>query len=258
MKEKVLLILSDGPRPDAMTACGHPFVSTFLKKSSYTLKGTSVFPPVTLPAHMSIFHSVTPERHGTMTNTYVPQVRPVSGLCEQLFLAGKKCAFFYSWEELRDLSRPSSLAYSFFYSGPINTYKKANDVITEASVRYISEEKPDFAFIYLGLTDDTGHNKGWLSNEYMDDCRLTFNKAEEIISRFSEEYTIIFTADHGGHQRTHGMDIPEDMLIPVVFMGKAFKPGTILPPVNLCDIAPTIVKLMGAAPCSAWEGKSLL
>ena len=36
---------------------------------------------------------------------------------EQLKAAGKTSAFFYDWEELRDLSRPASLSYSFFASG---------------------------------------------------------------------------------------------------------------------------------------------
>ena len=59
--------------------------------------------------------------HGILTNTYVPQVRPVNGLCEQLRAGGRKCAFFYNWEELRDLSRPESLAFSYPFTEPIMT-----------------------------------------------------------------------------------------------------------------------------------------
>ena len=35
-----------------------------------------------------------PERHGTVTNTYVPQVRPVRSLVEVLHSAGKTTAMF--------------------------------------------------------------------------------------------------------------------------------------------------------------------
>ena len=126
MNRKVLLILADGFRPDALAACGHPFADRLLSLGSYCLNTLTVWPSVTLPCHMSLFHSVSPDRHGILTNTYVPQVRPVNGLCEQLKAAGKTSAFFYDWEELRDLSRPASLSYSFFASGSTFTYQKAD------------------------------------------------------------------------------------------------------------------------------------
>ena len=50
---------------------------------------------VTLPCHMSMFHSIVPRIHGTTTNTYMPQVRPVNGLLEQLNKADKVSAMFY-------------------------------------------------------------------------------------------------------------------------------------------------------------------
>ena len=68
----------------------------------------------------------------------------MNGLCEQLNAAGKTCAFFYNWEELRDLSRPSSLAYSYFVSGGVYTYEKANEMVTANALSFIREEKPDF------------------------------------------------------------------------------------------------------------------
>ena len=40
-------------------------------------------PSVTLPCHMSLFHSVDPDRHGITTNGYVPQVRPIKGMFDQ-------------------------------------------------------------------------------------------------------------------------------------------------------------------------------
>ena len=77
---KVMLVLIDGMRPDSLPAVDHPFYHELLKTSRYSLRMQTVMPSVTLPCHMSLFHSVTPERHGILTNTYVPQVRPVNGL----------------------------------------------------------------------------------------------------------------------------------------------------------------------------------
>ena len=77
---KVLLILVDGMRSDALSEI--PQAQEMLTQSCHTLQAQTVFPSVTLPCHMSLFHSVDPERHGTTTNVYAPQVRPVNGLCE--------------------------------------------------------------------------------------------------------------------------------------------------------------------------------
>ena len=52
-----------------------------------------------------------------------------------------------------------------------------------------------------------------------------------------------FTADHGGHDRTHGTDSPEDMTIPFIIKGKDFKAGEKLENVSIKDIAPTVAKL---------------
>ena len=84
MHNKTLLILAEGMRPDGFLHCGHPLVETLLKQSSYTMQAQTVMPSVTLPCHMSLFHSVTPQRHNVLTNDYTPPVRPVDGLFEQI------------------------------------------------------------------------------------------------------------------------------------------------------------------------------
>lgn len=258
MDEKVILILVDGFRPDALTACGHPYVDVLLSKGSYTLNATTVFPSITLPCHMSLFHSVTPERHGILSNIYTPQVRPIDGLCEQLSKAGKQCAFFYNWEELRDLSRPQSLAHSYYVSENVYPRPKANEMVTKAAIQFIREEAPDFSFVYLGRTDEDGHQYGWMSQQYMDACVQSVDEIQRIVEAFSKDYTIIITADHGGHGRNHGTMDPEDMHIPLICIGKKFKPAFQLENINICDIAPTVVELVGAEKAKEWEGKSIL
>ena len=84
---KVLLVLLDGMRPDAIGDI--PQVQAMIREGASTLEAQTVFPSVTLPCHVSLFHSVDPMRHGTTTNTYMPQVRPINGLCEVLKMNGK-------------------------------------------------------------------------------------------------------------------------------------------------------------------------
>jgi len=256
MEEKVILILVDGMRPDAIIKCGHRFLPEMIKKGASSLKTKTVMPSITLPCHMSLFHSVDPSRHGILSNLYAPQVRPVKGLCEQLRTAGKKSAFFYNWEELRDLSRPGSLAYSCFLS--LHQYEDTDRKIANAAIQFIQENLPDFVFIYLGETDETGHKYGWMTDEYLSAVNNASGCIEQIFDAFSGDYTIMVTADHGGHDRSHGTEIPEDMLIPLIISGKRFEAQELPETVSILDIAPTVAALLGVQTDPDWEGKSLI
>lgn len=257
MKQKVILVSIDGMRPDGLLKCGNPFVQEMMERGSYTLEGSSMIPSVTLPCHMSIFHSVPPVRHGMSTNTYVPMVRPVNGLFEQIKNAGGRSAMYYGWEPLRDVSRPGSLKHAEY----IWAYSADNTdrMLTESALRYIKKEHPDFVFLYMVETDEKGgHDNGWMSDVYLKCIHDAIDNVKQVLDEVGDEYTVIVTADHGGHDRAHGTELPEDMTIPMFFIGPAFEPGKKLSGVNLLDLAPTIAELMGVPKAQEWEGKPIV
>jgi len=260
MKEKVLLILSDGMRSDSLTACGNPYYEEFLKESRYALNAQTVMPSVTLPCHMSLFHSVEPNRHGILTNTYTPPVRPIEGIVEQITKFGGKCAMFYDWEQLRDLSRPGNLKFAYApRAGAFEgKYRTTLQMMLKEASSFIPSEKPDFVFFYIGATDSAGHDKGWMTPEYLESVSESWDAIKTLTELLGDEYTIIVTADHGGHDRTHGTELPEDMTIPVICRGKRFTPGDFGKDVSILDIAPTITDLLGIMPNEDWDGKSVL
>lgn len=249
---KVLLILVDGMRPDALKNIKE--AQDVMRKSSYTMDAQTVMPSVTLPCHLSLFHSVEPSRHGTTTNIYAPQVRPVKGLCEVLSENKKKSAFFYTWEELRDISRPNSLTFSYYCKSRDVGHDKANDIVTDAAIDYIKNHDVDFTFLYLEYPDAAGHKNGWMSDAYMESIENSWRNIERVMSSLPKDYTVVITADHGGHDRIHGTDLPEDMTIPLIICGEGFEAGKILKNVNIKDIAPTIAKLLQVEPDEEWEG----
>ncbi|MDF2943476.1 MAG: hypothetical protein K0S01_2334 [Herbinix sp.] len=257
MSEKVILILVDGMASEAVVSCNHTFIQKMWKDGIGNLYSTTVMPSVTLPCHMSLFHSVTPQRHGILTNTYVPQVRPVEGLMEQLKKQGKKSAFFYNWEQLRDLSQPGSLAYSCCIS--MYHYLKSDNMLTDRAIQYTSEFSPDFIFLYLGETDEIGHKYGWDSKEYHSQVYDSWSCIEKVYNTVGNTYKIIVTADHGGHDCMHGTDDPRDMKIPLIISrGSTMVASDKMDSANIIDIAPTITTLMGIKENEDWLGTSLI
>ena len=108
-------------------------------------------------------------------------------------------------------------------------------------------------------TDDKGgHDHGWMTPEYLKRLANAVGCVQKVFEAAKERYHILVTADHGGHDRTHGTDSPEDMTIPMFFWGKGFEGGRQLQNLTLLDLTPTIADLMCLPMVREWEGKSVL
>ena len=257
MDKKVILVSIDGMRPDGLQKCGNPYVKELEKICSYTYNGRSCFPSVTFPCHFSMTHSAIPQRHGLLTNTYVPQVRPIKGIFERIKDFGGVCAMYYGWEPLRDIALPGALKYATY----INSYaeESSDTALTDAAIARIEKAKPDFVFLYMVETDEKGgHDNGWMSDEYLRRISIAIDNVKRVIEKFGDEYSVIIMADHGGHDRSHGTEMPEDMTIPFFFYGKDFECGKVLENVSLLEIAPTIAKIMNIPPVEDWDGHSVI
>jgi len=251
-----ILLLIDGLRPDAIDAAECQNLQGFRNRSSYTMKARSVMPSVTLPCHMSIFHSVPPVRHGVITNDWMPMARPLPGLVEMANAAGKRCAFFYNWEPLRNLSLPGNLAYSSFR----DNCKERNgdyDIVAE-TLRAMERQELDFAFVYLGSVDEFGHLYGWMTAGYLEHLHHVDGAIGMLLNGLPDETHVLIQSDHGGHDRSHGTDSPEDMTIPWMVTGPKIRTGhEIQAPVSLLDTTPTLARIMGVGAYEDWEGRSV-
>ena len=258
--KKVVLILVDGMRPDAMEQCGNSYFEELKKSCAYTLNAKTVYPSITLPAHLSLFYSIPPQKHGTLKNEFVPRKigsLDDEGLFERLHTAGRKACMYYSWEPLRDVATPESLTASEMLRYQDFQEEDEDKLITERAIKGIKEIRPDFTFIYIGSTDSTGHDKGWMSEEYLERVNVALDCVKKIFDNTKDEYSIIITADHGGHGNNHGTDQDVDMTIPMFIYDKDFKPGEMSGEISILDIAPTIADIIDVKKPKSWEGKSL-
>jgi hypothetical protein len=254
---KLLLIMTDGMRPDALVQAHTPTFAQLMHRGSYTLSARSVVPSMTLPCHMSLFHSVPPERHNVLTNTYTPMVRPVPGLFEVLKSAGKRSAKFFSWEPLRDVSRPGSVSVSKLIAYENNP--EVSDIrVVETALPYLRAFEHDFIFLYLGSVDEVGHLAGWMSEPYLKQVEHLDGLIGQALEAIPSDTTVLCLSDHGGRWRLHGSDHPEDMTVPFFAMGPGIRAGRLIEEaVSLLEVSPTIAKLMGVVAPVEWEGKAL-
>lgn len=259
MKSKVLVIVLDGCRPDGLAQAQTPHVDALWQTGAYTWTAQSVMPSFTLPTHMSMWCGVTPEKHGICTNTFngIAAYPSAFDLAQQAKLS---TAMFYSWEYLRDLSRPGSLMMSYCRAAQ-SCNDGTDEIVIRAAADYMINEQPDLAFVYCGDTDLSGHDHGWMSAAYI----ATIERLDHALgglldtlgrANLRERYTVLLLSDHGGHGHDHGTDAPEDMTIPWMLNGPHIRRGHQLQqPVNMIDTAATIVHLLALPIPANWDGR---
>jgi len=249
----VVFVMIDGMRPDAVTAELCPNLHALMARGASTMQAQSVMPSITLPCHTSLFHSVPPTRHGITSNYFIPMARPLPGLIEVARAAGKKSAFVHNWEPLRDMARPEQLSYAWCHEPPLDpTY---DDEMHAEALRVVKSNRYDFVFVYYGSVDTAGHAYGWMEPGYLGQLSHVDSLFGELLAALPSDAHLIVQADHGGHDRTHGTDMPEDMNIPWIAVGPTVKPGyTIQRTISLIDTTPTLARMLGIAPHEEWEG----
>jgi predicted AlkP superfamily pyrophosphatase or phosphodiesterase len=126
----------------------------------------------------------------------------------------------------------------------------------DAVQAYLGRARPNLMFVHLADADYAGHLFGWMSWPYGRAVEAVDREIGELIRSADHafgtgNYTLIVTADHGGHDRDHGSDDPRDVTIPWVAWGKGVAVGKRLPDgIRTLDTAATALALLGlsAAP----------
>ena len=273
--EHVFIISLDGAKPAVVKESEVPVINKLTAEGAVTWEASTIFPSKTLPSHTSMLTGVGPDKHQVLWNDYMPIRGPVKVPTVFSLLRAKEpgavTAMFVGKVKFRHLWLKDSLDM-FDYGGPqtdspvagtpeLEKSKVPSQGVAKQAAPWIKEHKPRLAFIHLTDADSAGHASGWGSPEQKEALKVTDQALGQVIQAIkdagiADSSVVIVTADHGGHDKTHGLDIPDDMHIPWIAWGKGVKKNfTITAPVTTFDSAATALWLLDVPLPAAFDGK---
>jgi len=254
----VFIISFDGGKPSVMQKSKMPTLQKMLSEGAGTWDARTVFPSITLVSHTSMLTGVGPEKHKITWNEWQPEkgMVPVPTIFQLAKNTDKKLvtAVFVGKQKFAHLFLPGSLDA---FSMPDYTAK----IVAREAADYITQKKPDLCFIHFADSDGAGHAYGWGSPEQVQSFADEDDALKVVmdgIRKAGIEKTslVILTADHGGHDKTHGSAAPEDMVIPWIAWGAGVKKGfTLSAPVTTFDTAATALSVLGIPVPDSFDGK---
>ncbi len=273
--QHVVIVSIDGLRPDAIERFGATTIQRLMREGAYTLEARTILPAKTLPSHTSMLTGVPPSVHGVDWNTDrtgdgrdgngevpPPDSLPVPTVFELAHDAGFVTTAFFSKAKFHHLQVPGSLDYTQaprFTLVPWGAERTVGD-----AVAYVRRYRPNLVFVHIGEPDYAGHAVGYMSAVYGENVRIADRALARLVEAADDaygagRYTLIVTADHGGHGHGHGEDVPSDVTIPWIAHGQGVRAGTVIEAdVSTMDTAATALWLLGVPVPEFWEGKPVV
>ena len=263
--QHVILVSIDGLRPDAIAAVHAPTLQRLMAGGSYSLAASTIMPSKTLPSHTSMLTGVGPEVHGISWNSHEPDrlgFVEVPTVFELAHEAGLSTAAFVGKAKFRHLLDPSEVDYFEAPTSNATTWMATRTA--ERAANYLRHARPSLLFVHLGEPDYVGHTIGWMSPMY----GWAVRQADAAVARLVDAadatygeggYTIVISADHGGHARTHGTAAVEDRTIPWIAYGAGVRVNTqLLPGIRTFDTAATVLWALGVPVPGQWAGRPVV
>lgn len=273
--EHVFVVSIDGGKPSVIAESEMPTLKKIVAEGAVTWKARTIFPSKTLPSHTSMLTGVGPDKHQVLWNAYTP-IRgfvKVPTAFSLLRAADPKAVtgMFVGKAKFRHLWLKNTLDI-FDFGGPqdpvptaagaeIEKDKKPAQMVAKNAAAWIKENKPKLAFIHFPDPDSAGHASGWGSPEQKEAFKVTDQALWQLWQSIkdagiADTSVIIISADHGGHDKTHGLDTPDDMEIPWIAWGAGVKKDfTITDKVTTFDSAATALWLLDVPVPADFDGK---
>ena len=262
---RVIIVVLDGLRPDAIDAFELSNIRAMALSGASTMSARTVSPSCTWPAMTSLVSGIPPETHGILRDSlHVPRPKtPLEPLPTLLSRAGYPSAVFL--RALPALYRGTArlIAKGLGFAEARFAGATAEEVTMAASRNLRSQER-GLIVMHWADADQAGESHGWMTQEYGDACRRldsAFGLLTKVTSCSSDPHTLVIAlADHGGGGVTvndHCEEHPLNWTIPLILGGGSVRPTT-LEEAHLLDVPATAAWALGVTRPGAYAGRVLV
>ncbi len=258
---RVVLVLADGLRPDAITPTDMPSLDALARSYTTALRASTVRPSRTVAALASLATGVGPETHGLIEPglgflARLPALRPLARELSRGGVASQVVA-----SELLPAER--AVLWALTKAAGLGRYQsaglRARDVARAAKVAALAQTM-GLVFVYLNDCDQAGHAHGWMSPQYRA-AAAEVDAGIGVLAELSEHSLLIVMADHGGGGVTthdHAEPHPTNDHIPLILAGPdVTRHHQLTRHVSLLDVPPTLLWWFGLEVPVGYEGRVL-
>ncbi|HEX9772648.1 MAG TPA: alkaline phosphatase family protein [Steroidobacteraceae bacterium] len=256
---RVVLVLADGLRPDAITSTDMPSLDALARSYTTALRASTVRPSRTVAALASLATGVAPQTHGLIEPglgflTRLPTLRPLARELTRGDVPSQVVA-----SELLPAER--TVLWALTKAAGLGKYHsaglRAREVARAAQAVALSQPT-GLVFVYLNDCDQAGHAHGWMSPQYRA-AAVEVDAAIGVLADLTEHSLVIVLADHGGggvSTHDHAEPHPINDHIPLILGGPdVTRRHQLTRPVSLLDIPPTLLWWFGLDVPTAYEGR---
>lgn len=262
---RVIIVVLDGLRPDAIDAFGLSNIRGMALDGASTMSARTVSPSCTWPAITSLLSGVSPDMHGILRDSaHVPKPKtPILPLPALLSRSGYPCAVFMRTLPALYRGTARRIAKGLGFAEAHFAGTTAQEVIMSASDTLRTQER-GLIVMHWADADQAGESHGWMTQEYSDACRRLDAGVGLLLTLTSfstDPHTLVIAlADHGGGGVTvndHSEEHPLNWTIPLVLGGGSVRRMT-LDGAHLLDVPATAAWALGVTTPKVYAGRALV
>ncbi|MFZ3579954.1 alkaline phosphatase family protein [Virgibacillus sp. DJP39] len=260
INNKVIMIVIDGMRKERFQEANTPFLDKLRKNGTEYTQMETVYPARTVVCFSSMMTGTYPKEHGIKSNMVWKLGIKTESIFDTLRKVKKKGRLL-GVAHLIDSMGDDVEAYT-----AVGHNDSVDRNIIEKAKNMMEKENLDFFNIQLISTDQTGHSRGVLYDEYIQKIEEADSLIEEFTSwmeekGYMENTTLLICADHGQADGIggHGHLDEGERFVPFFLHGPAIEKGKKVDERHsLTSVAPTIAYLLGTPYPSHSRGNVLI
>ncbi|MCM3663776.1 alkaline phosphatase family protein [Mesobacillus subterraneus] len=260
LSEKVIVIVIDGMRKERFYEANTPYLDQLKENGTEYLNMETLYPARTVVCFSSMFTGTYPFEHGIKSNMVYRLGVKTETIFDSLRKVGKRGRLLGIAHLVDAMGSDVETVTAVMHKD------KADPNMLAKARKIMKEQDPDLFVVQMIGTDQVGHSRGVLYDDYIE----KIEEADALIKEFvewlesegkMENTTLVICADHGQADGIggHGHLDEGERYVPFFMHGPHISKGTkVQEKHSLVSLAPTISYLLGAPYPGSSRGKVLI